>query len=72
MYEYKSEVLRVNQASKKGIKIVSSMVDHVDTAKLDSLINKRAEEGWELVTYCAMVDNFVARVNVIITFRKPK
>ena len=71
MFEYKSEMLSV-QTEFKGFKMVKTIVDHVDTAKLDELINKRAEEGWELVTHSSIVDTTFAHINTIVTFRRAK
>lgn len=48
MFEYRSEILNI---SPKGFKIVKTVGNHADTAKLDELINERAVEGWELVTH---------------------
>ena len=45
MYTYKTEILKVSS------KWFSDKANEADTAELDELLNKRAEEGWELVTY---------------------
>jgi hypothetical protein len=71
MFEYKSEILRIN-IDYKGIKLVKTIVDHVDTTKFDELINARAAEGWELVAYSAVADNVIGRINALVTFRKEK
>ena len=71
MFEYKSEILSI-QVESKGFKIVKTIVDHVETTKLDELINKQAEEGWELVAHSAMVDNAFGRVNIIVSFRRAR
>jgi len=71
MYEYKSEALMIHKQS-KGLKIVKSITEHIDTEKLDELINSQAAQGWELVTHSSVVDNVIARVNTIVTFRRPK
>jgi hypothetical protein len=71
MFEYKSEVLRIN-ADYKGVRFVKTVVDHVNTAKLDELINARAAEGWELVAYSVVSDTFIGRINAIVTFKKEK
>ena len=71
MFEYKSELLSV-QVKMKGLKIVATIIDHIDLEKLDELINERAEEGWELVTHSSIADIVVGRVNTIVTFRREK
>lgn len=45
MYKYKTEILTV------GTKWFSDKANSDDIAKLDELLNQRASEGWELVTY---------------------
>ena len=45
MYTYKTEILTV------GTKWLSDKADANDIAMLDNLINERAADGWELVTY---------------------
>ncbi|MCL2856286.1 MAG: DUF4177 domain-containing protein [Oscillospiraceae bacterium] len=71
MFEYKSVALSIHKEM-KGLKLVKTIVDHVDTAKLDELINKQATEGWELVAHSSVVDTVIGRVNAIVTFRRPK
>ena len=66
MYTYKTEILTV------GTKWLSDKADANDIAMLDNLINERAADGWELVTYdiwqhpCRLKEHFV------VTFRKEK
>ena len=45
MYVYKTEILTV------GTKWFSDKADENDIRMLDQLINERAANGWELVTY---------------------
>ena len=45
MYTYKSEILWVSS------KWFSDKANEKDLAELDELLNERAAEGWELVTY---------------------
>ena len=45
MYIYKTEILTV------GTKWFSDKADAADIAMLDKLLNERAADGWELVTY---------------------
>ena len=71
MFEYKSEIVDIKTAS-KGIKFVKTVTDLAETAKLDELLNKQAAEGWELVTHSVMVDNTVARIKAVVTFRRAK
>jgi len=66
MFEYKTEIL------KTGIKWLSDKANEADVSSLDELINKRASEGWELVTYSYMATSIQARGATLITFRKQK
>ena len=66
MYEYKTEVLTT------GIKWFSDKANDADVTALDELINKRALEGWELVTYSFMSTSLQARGATLITFKKQK
>ena len=43
-----------------------------DVEKLDELINKRAEEGWELAEYSYMVNTFGLHSAILVTFKKKK
>ena len=62
MYTYRSEVLWVSS------KWFSDKVNDEDVAKLDELINQRAREGWELVTYDYMATSVQVRGAFLITF----
>lgn len=64
MYIYKSEIL------KAGYKFASDKADEKDIALLDELINKRAAEGWELVTYDYMATSSQIRGAFVVTFRQ--
>lgn len=64
MYIYKSEILTV------GVKWFSDKADANDIALLDNLINQRASEGWELVTYDYMATSVQVKGAFVITFRK--
>lgn len=64
MYIYKTEILTV------GIKWFSDKADANDTAVLDKLLNERAVEGWELVTYDYMATSVQVQGAFVITFRK--
>ncbi len=66
MYTYKSEILWVSS------KWFSDKVNEADLEELDELLNKRAEEGWELVTYDYMATSVQVRGAFVITFRKAK
>ena len=64
MYTYKSEILWVSS------KWFSDKANETDLAELDELLNERAAEGWELVTYDYMATSLQARGAFVITFRK--
>ena len=64
MDTYKSEILTV------GTKFWSDKADEKDAAALDALLNQRAAEGWELVTYDYMATSSQLKGAFIITFRK--
>lgn len=64
MYTYKTEIIRT------GTKFWSDKADENDAAQLDSLLNQRATEGWELATYDYMATSTQIRGAFIITFRK--
>ncbi|MCL2642755.1 MAG: DUF4177 domain-containing protein [Candidatus Bathyarchaeota archaeon] len=66
MFEYKSEVLVTT------VKWVNDRANEIDVARLDELINKRTEEGWEFVTYSYMANTVGIRSAILITFRKEK
>jgi hypothetical protein len=66
VFEYKSEILKTE------FKWVKDSASENDLAKLDELINKRTEEGWEFVTHSYMVNAFAATSAILITFRKEK
>ena len=64
LYTYKSEILTV------GMKWLSDKASKQDIEKLDELLNERASEGWELVTYDYMATSTQLRGAFVITFRK--
>ena len=64
MYIYKSEILKV------GSKLWSDKADEDDLVLLDELINQRASEGWELVTYDYMATSTQIRGAFVVTFRR--
>lgn len=66
MYTYKTEILTV------GTKWLSDKADANDVAMLDNLINERAADGWELVTYDYMATSMQIKVAFVVTFRKEK
>ena len=61
---YKTEILKV------GTKFWSDKANDEDAAKLDELLNRRAEEGWQLVTYDYMATSSQIKGAFIITFKK--
>ncbi len=64
MYIYKSEILMV------GVKWFSDKANEKDIAILDKLINEKAADGWELVTYDYMATSTQFKGAFVITFRK--
>lgn len=66
MYVYKTEILMV------GAKLFSDKANEEDIEKLDKLINERASDGWELVTYDYMATSAQIRGAFVVTFRKEK
>lgn len=66
MYIYKTEILKVST------KWFSDKANNNDIAILDKLINDRAAEGWELVTYNYMATSSQIKGAFIITFRQHK
>jgi hypothetical protein len=62
MFEYKSEVF-ISPNAAGVIKVLSEK----EMAVLDGLINKRAAEGWELVTHSVSGTS-----QFVITFKKEK
>lgn len=61
---YKTEILKV------GVKFFSDKANKRDAEVLDHLINERAAEGWELVTYDYMATSCQFRGAFLITFKK--
>ena len=66
MYTYKTEILTV------GTKWLSDKADANDIAMLDNLINERAADGCELVTYDYMATSMQIKGAFVVTFRKEK
>ncbi|MBQ4472882.1 MAG: DUF4177 domain-containing protein [Lachnospiraceae bacterium] len=64
MYTYKTEILKV------GTKWFSDKANESDIRLLDDLLNERACEGWELVTYDYMATSSQVRGAFVVTFRK--
>lgn len=64
MYEYFTEILWV------GTKFWSDKANENDAVELDNLLNARAREGWELVTYDYMATSTQVRGAFIITFKR--
>lgn len=55
-----------------GTKWLSDKADANDVAMLDNLINERAADGWELVTYDYMATSMQIKGAFVVTFRKEK
>lgn len=66
VYQYKTEILTVS------MKWFSDKADANDIAALDQLLNERAADGWELVTYDYMATSLQVKGAFVVTFRKPK
>jgi len=66
MYEYKSEI------QSKGIRWVKGAATQGDATKLDELLNERAAEGWELVTYVYTTELLNVSATMLLTFRRAK
>ena len=66
MYIYRSEILKVST------KWFSDKANDEDIALVDNLLNTRAAEGWELVTYDYMATSSQIRGAFVITFRRER
>ena len=66
MYIYKTEILTL------GIKWFSDKANAEDISMLDQLLNERASDGWELVTYDYMATSAQIKGAFVVTFRKEK
>lgn len=66
MYTYKTEILTVST------KWFSDKANEGDIALLDNLLNERAADGWELVTYDYMATTAQIKGAFVVTFRKEK
>ena len=65
-YAYKTEILTVST------KWFSDKANAEDILLLDKLINERASDGWELVTYDYMATSTQIKGAFVVTFRKEK
>ena len=66
MYTYRTEILPVST------KFFSDQADQKDISILDDLLNQRASEGWELVTYDYMATSMQIKGAFVVTFRKER
>ena len=66
MYTYKTEILSVST------KWFSDKANAEDILMLDKMLNERASEGWELVTYDYMATSTQIKGAFVVTFRKEK
>ena len=64
MYTYKTEILTAST------KWFSDKANEGDILMLDKLVNERASEGWELVTYDYMATSTQIKGSFVVTFRK--
>jgi len=65
MFEYKSDIVAATMMTG----IVTKSLNKKDASILDELINKRAAEGWELVTHSVST---VGPAQFVVTFKKEK
>lgn len=66
MYEYKSETLS------KGIRWLKGSATKADASGLDELLNERAAQGWELVSYVYTTEVLNLHATMLVTFRRAK
>jgi len=66
MYEYRSELLN------KGIRWVRGRASESDASGLDELLNARAAEGWELMSYAYTTEIVNVSAAMLVTFRRVK
>ena len=66
MYIYKTEILSAS------FKWFTDKANEEDIEQLDKLINEKAADGWELVTYNYMATSTQWKGGFLITFRKEK
>lgn len=66
MYIYKTEILDAK------MKLFSDKANSEDVQELDKLLNLRASEGWELVTYSYMATALSSKGSTLVTFKKLK
>ena len=64
MARYKSEILRVS------FKMMNASIGEDEIQHLDDLINRRASEGWDLVSYAFMGDAGNLGRGILLTFKK--
>ena len=67
MFEYKSEIVKA-----VGFKLFSTKASECDMGVLDDVVNARAAEGWELVTYVYSSSPIEAGARFIVTFKRAK
>lgn len=66
MYEYKTELMKI------PYRLLNATVTEEDMKKLDAMINRYADYGWELVTYTHMGGNNEVEKGLLATFRKKR
>jgi len=64
MFKYYTEILDTST------KWISDKPNQADILAINELINKRSEEGWELVTYSYISSFFRLNASILITFKK--
>ena len=67
MYEYKNEIIKTN-AHVVYKKLKDSEICSLES--LDSLMNARNAEGWELLSQSLALDHSLANHNILLTFRR--
>ena len=66
MYKYRSEAFQTS------FKLVNDSAGPEDLDRLDSLLNERANDGWEFVCHSYMTNVFGFRSAILVAFKKPK
>ena len=69
MFEYKNEIIKTYG------RIVSKKLKNSEICELeelDTIVNERASEGWELVSHSMAIDSSLANHNILLTYKRQK